>query len=56
MAKTITIDISVLDGMEKSARKLKKGLDMADNASKQVKRALKEIGRASCRERVLPPV
>ena len=45
MAKTITIDISVLDGMEKSARKLKKGLDMADNASKQVKRALKELNR-----------
>jgi conjugal transfer/entry exclusion protein len=45
VAKTITIDISVLDGMEKSARKLKKGLDMADNASKQVKRALKELNR-----------
>ena len=45
MAKTITIDISVLDGMEKSARKLKKGLDMAENASKQVKRALKELNR-----------
>ncbi len=45
MAKTITIDISVFDGMEKSARKLKKGLDMADNASKQVKRALKELNR-----------
>ncbi|MCI8832317.1 MAG: hypothetical protein HFG43_15390 [Lachnospiraceae bacterium] len=45
MAKTITIDISVFDGMEKSARKLKKGLDMADNASKQMKRALKELNR-----------